>query len=641
LTARVAGYIIKDMLWIQLRKYVYPALCIFLLLPTACLSLPGNPDINKDVAAIQTAVVRKMSTPSYAGGGAVIFTLSHVADGNLKAIVEQIIRVFGQNSAPLDLAILPDEKDSKLSDLSYLTGYVNEGIIDVSLDGYYINWLPPGTSRTSAAYNQLRDKLAKARESLNYSFGFSPVACSLPSDDFSNENYQIIQETGFRILNSPNSRQFQPSTRPLNESGKPELNGLCRLPTLFELVYPETKAKITTSQQAPDINSTLLDGISQSLDSLDVAVVGLRPESFLGRDNKVDPQKLVQLDSLIKSSQKIGELTTFESWYKYASANIFPDRTSRHRVLPPYQGGPAVIFRLDDVAEGFNEDVVLELIQLFKNNGVPLDLGIVSNADDTDSFKLAWLQKYIDQGVVGISVHGYDWTYYQLATNNKEIDYQLKMTGDTCSVDYASGTSRVDNSEITLTYAYIKSKLKKARSQYLQYFGVSPVALTVPTDYFDETGYKAVQDAGFKVFSTHISVETRPSVERVDYWGKKDPNGMYRIPTASDVCVWEQCVWGEIIDISKPAGITGYCQYYGAWEDAFYNELSTNTCQYLGYLGVVAISLHPDAFLDKYGKPDLEKIKKVDAIVKWVKTFATITTFEQWYNYTEGKKTTP
>jgi hypothetical protein len=594
--------------------------------------------MDKDVLPVQAANVRKMGTPSYAGGGAVIFTLSQVADSNLKDVVEQIIRVFGQNNAPLDLAIMPAEKDTKLTDFSYLMGYVDEGVIDVSLDGYSIDWLPPGTSRTSAPYNQLKAKLAKARESLNYSFGFSPVACSLPADDFSNENYQIIQETGFRILNSPNSKQFQPSTRPVNGSGAPEPNGLCRLPTLFDLIYPDTKTKKFTSQPAPDTNSALLDDISQSLDSLDVAVVGLQPESFLGRDNKVDPLKLAQLDSLIRSSQKIGELTTFESWYTYASANIFPDRTSSHRVLPPYQGGPAVIFRLDDVAEGFNEDVVLELIKLFQRNGVPLDLGIVSNADDTDSFKMPWLQKYIDQGAVGISVHGYDWTYYQLATSNKQIEYQLTVTGDTCSINYASGTNRMDNSETTLTYAYIKSKLKKARSQYLQYFGVSPVALTVPTDYFDETGYKAVQDAGFKIFSTHISVETRASVERVDFWGKKDPKGMYRIPTASDVCEWDQCLWVDIIDISKPASIPGYCKYYGAWDDAFYNELSTNTCQYLGYLGVVAISLHPDAFLDKDGKPDLGKIEKVDAIIKWVKTLATITTFEQWYNYTEGKK---
>jgi hypothetical protein len=57
----------------------------------------------------------------------------------------------------------------------------------------------------------------------------------------------------------------------------------------------------------------------------------------------------------------------------------------------------------------------------------------------------------------------------------------------------------------------------------------------------------------------------------------------------------------------------------------------------LSQLGVAGVGIHPTAFLDNDGKPDQAKLQKLDAIVKWVKTFATITTFEQWYNYTTSK----
>jgi len=46
--------------------------------------------------------------------------------------------------------------------------------------------------------------------------------------------------------------------------------------------------------------------------------------------------------------------------------------------------------------------------------------------------------------------------------------------------------------------------------------------------------------------------------------------------------------------------------------------------------------MHPDCFIDKDGKPDMAKLEKVDAIIKWFKSFATIMTFEQWYRYRIG-----
>jgi hypothetical protein len=258
----------------------------------------------------------------------------------------------------------------------------------------------------------------------------------------------------------------------------------------------------------------------------------------------------------------------------------------------------------------------------------------VSHANGADSFEIPWVLNYFNEGAVGISVHGYDWTYFQIDTTRTYLNYR---ESDICNIDWAR--IQEETPEPAPTYRDIKYKLLKARAQYLKYYGVNPVAFTVPTDYYDEAGYRAVQDAGFKVFSTQTTVESRPSsTGPVDFSGNKIPNGMYRIPTASDVCVWEKCAWGDVFDISKPSSVKDYCQYHGAWDEIFYNDFSTELCGTLGELRVAAIGLHPDCFLDSDSNPDKSKLEKLDTIIKWVKTFATITTFEQWYNYTEGKK---
>src|SRR4030042_5391515 len=51
--------------------------------------------------------------------------------------------------------------------------------------------------------------------------------------------------------------------------------------------------------------------------------------------------------------------------------------TSFQRKLetPDYDGKPAIIFRMDDVAKGQNEEAVEAIIRLFGRNNVPLDKG--------------------------------------------------------------------------------------------------------------------------------------------------------------------------------------------------------------------------------------------------------------------------
>jgi len=621
------------MYWIYPRKYFCFALCLLVLVSTGCFNLPSETDINKDVLPVQSPNVRKMGTPYYAGGGAVIFVMDQINDSSMKDIADRIIRVFGENNAPLNVAVIPPSREMIAKDLDYLTAYVDAGIIDISVDGTSVSWLLPGTSKSSTFYSELKSSLLTTREDLKYYFGESPFACIFPSEDFIEENYMLLQDAGFKTLCTEDIRELNPSGSPVNWAGDRDLNGMYRLPivgNVDDLMVPTTKG---ASASTDDPNKKLLGAVDQSLNNLGVAIIEIQPGAFLKKDKKPDAVKLEKLAGIIKSCRNLGEITTLEAWYKY-EFGLISATYSKDRVMPFYGGGPAVVFRLDDVSKGYNEDVVQEIIKLFQKNGVPLDLGIVSNVDGTNSFEIPWIIKYFDEGIVGISVHGYDWTYFQIDTTRSYLNYR---ESDLCIIDWAK--VKEETPEPAPSYKYIKYKLMMARDQYLKYFGVSPVAFTVPTDFYDEAGYRAVKDAGFKVFSTQSVVESRPSsTYPVDFFGKQDPNGMYRIPTASDVCTWEKCGWGDVFDISRQASVKDYCQYHGDWDETFSNDFSTDLCGVLRELGVAAIGLHPDCFLDRDSNLDKAKLEKLDTIIKWVKTFATITTFEQWYNYTKGKK---
>ena len=43
----------------------------------------------------------------------------------------------------------------------------------------------------------------------------------------------------------------------------------------------------------------------------------------------------------------------------------------REQETPPYDGGPAIIFRMDGEAKGFHKEAVEQIIKLFEENNVP------------------------------------------------------------------------------------------------------------------------------------------------------------------------------------------------------------------------------------------------------------------------------
>jgi len=594
------------------------ALSLILVIITACSSLPALPAVQEPATAPdQQPHIRKIPTTPYVGNReAIVLTISQAGEQNLHEAVDGIIREAGNNRVPIDVALPPLPDNGNYNDLIYLRNFFDAGAINICFDGNSVVWLDAETAKSSAAYENLKNNLIKYRKQFSQFFGNAPASCILPEQNFVEVNYAVIKDAGFKVISTSSLPEINTYREMVSWSGRADKDGLYRLPVVATVDYSlpaPKKGKVNTSLNASimaGMDEQVQSAVDQSLLQSGLAGIEILPSTFLDYTGKVDPVRLEQLSVLIKSMERKGDLTTADDWYSYVS-RWSATATAGNRVMPVYKGGRAIIFRLDDVALGWHEDVDKEIIMLFEKNGVPIDLGIVSNVDGSDSFDMPWLKDYLAKGVVGISVHGYDWDFYELDTAQSEADY-----------------------------ADIKFRLHKARDSYSKYFGLNPVALTVPTDSWNKTGYLAVQDAGFKIFSTHITEEPNPSVDLVDVEGRKDTSGMYRIPTSSDVCEWDETklAWGDVIDISKPAGITDYCKYYAAYEDLVENEICTGTCSLLNYLGVAAITIHPDAFLDADGKADKEKLAQIEPIITWAKQQATITTFEQWYNYTSQRK---
>ena len=600
-------------------------ICLALLFSIGCTSSPAKPDVIPATSQSLTSEhSRKLQTLPYEGGNAVIFLLYQTDDSQLEGAVSQIIRVFAENDAPLDVAVKPPGQDyTGNANITELTYFSDAGIIDTSVNGNSINWMSSQTLSNSPAYKLFTAGLVKTRDQLKYIFGSPVYACVLPTAAINEVTYSALQDSGFKVISYENVDALHPSIKPVTWTGNVDAGGLYRLPIV---------GKVDLSQKS-GTSAILFDAAKQSINNLGVAVVEVPVTSVLDENNKPDTAKLLQLSNLIKSYSKLGAITTLENWYRYITG-CPTDSAGIKRPLPPYNGGPVIIFRLDDVSKGNREEVVQEIIKLFQRNGVPLDCGVVSNANGTESYEIPWLKKYVDDNVVGISVHGYDWTFYQMDISKK---YLAQIADNPC-IDV--NTARAEEEKATLSYEGLKFKLVQARCKFLKYYGINPVAFTVPTDFYDELGYKAVQDAGYKVFSVHRLDESCPSVDPVDYNCHVDlAKGMYRIPTASDSCTWYNCKWGDIIDLAGPMKQKDYCVYFDAWRDSIgYNDAGVTICGTVQSLGVAAIGLHPDCFADKDGRPDMAKLEKVDVIIKWIKSFATIMTFEQWYRYRIGDK---
>ena len=584
----------------NIRQFSTIAMILLWLALAACQAVPVTtgtmPATTNQVASEIKPHTRMMETPvDTLKRGAVIFSIEKAGKREYRTAVERIIRAFAESAAPLDVAVVPAASGLDLQNIEFLLAYSDAGIIDISIDGNDAPWLSPDVTDTQVAYSQLKASLVKAREQLKALSGTAPAACLFPADRISKNNYDVVAAAGFRILCTMYAEDFPASKTQLNWSDKADQAGLYRLPIAGYADYTGGAVLEAGNSRTPSLTREILSSVDDSIRSFGVAVIVIDPEYFTGSDIGSQAAKIEVLTNLVKASRQYGDIVTFDGWSR-----------ARHRFVRPYQGGAAIIFRLDDVSKGFHEDVDEEILKMFQRNGFSVDCGVISNAAGMVSYEMPWLKKYVDDGTAGISVHGYDWTYYQM-----------------------------DTSRSNLTFEFLRDKFIQAREQYLKYFGVSPVAFTVPTDFYDYTGYKAINAAGFKIFSTLSAIEKHKSLQPVNYYGERDANGMYRLPTAMDVCDWDSTrqQWGDIYDISVVPSLRDYCRNEMNRIDKNPYVFSNSICNELGELDLAVISIHPAGFVNKDAKPDLPKLKKLESVVRWASQTGTIITFEQWYNY--------
>jgi hypothetical protein len=584
----------------------------------------NNPSISQPPHPVETPPARRMNTPLYTGGSAIIFRLDDVVKGLNEDAVDKIIRIFGKNNVPLDVGIVPHSDGVDSYAIPFLKAYFDNGIIDLTVHGNQHTIMEFDTGRSGISYEKLKSDLEKARQQFKQFYGIAPVSFSVAYDYFNEVGYKAVQDAGFKIFSTQKSLEPYPSTKPVDYFGKPAINGMVRLGTISDVAKWDTEKQQWGDLFQTDPQSELFSVINSELIKNQVAVVGIHAQAFLDASKKIDDTKLNKLDSIIKLSKNMGTITTFLAWNNfYADITYLQQRKNK---TPAFTGGPSVIFRMDDAQRNVNEQAVEQIIKVFEQNKVPVDVGVMPFGAGETTYNIPFLLKYLDAGVIDISTHGYIDTFLEFdtvlsGTAIKDLREDLKG----CFQDTYGGSAY---QPARTTYDGLKAGLLKSNMQFKNYFGFVPVAFTVPYDVFNEDGYKAVQEAGFKIFSSILEEDPYPSaVYRVDYSGRISPNGMYRLPSTGDVAEWDSpnCQWGDILTLSGPA-------------DPLYSTMQDG----LRAINIAIVRIHPQAFVDSAGNVDTRKLTKLDAIIKYViankALFGSIITFQSWYEYTSVQK---
>jgi hypothetical protein len=247
--------------------------------------------------------------------------------------------------------------------------------------------------------------------------------------------------------------------------------------------------------------------------------------------------------------------------------------------------GNNVIFRLDDVSASRPSLLaVQEIIDLFNRSDTPLDVGVIPHEMGEDSYKIPFIKSYVQKGLIGLSIHGYEHVMYEFDTN------------------YSNGTKKELSDGLNASLIDLET-----------YFGKRPISFSVPYDVFDEAGFDAVRDSGLKIFSSQKMSEDHPSVEPVDFLGKLDPShGLYRLPAVISVNLWDPL--SQSYDGMLPIGV-------------FRNNINVAFNDW----GFAIVTIEPQSFMDKDGSVNKTQIDILREMITISKEKGKPTTFEELY----------
>src|SRR6476659_5437822 len=163
-----------------------------------------------------------------------------------------------------------------------------------------------------------------------------------------------------------------------------------------------------------------------------------------------------------------------------------------------------VIFRLDDISDGYLDAEQLKIMDIFLSKGEPLTLGLIMHKFGNDSTILDKTSEGYKKGLFELALHGWEHKNYSGMTEQEQ-----------------------------------KSSLYEANERMQKIFGNKSNIFIPPFDKFNNDTLNAIRELGIKIMSSSLSDQYRYDLGRSMYISGKNQNGstgqgIYYLPYTTD-----------------------------------------------------------------------------------------------------------
>ena len=163
-----------------------------------------------------------------------------------------------------------------------------------------------------------------------------------------------------------------------------------------------------------------------------------------------------------------------------------------------------VIFRLDDISDGYLDAEQLKIMDIFLSKGEPLTLGLIMHKFGNDSTILDKISEGYKKGLFELALHGWEHKNYSDMTEQEQ-----------------------------------KSSLYEANERMQKIFGNKSDIFIPPFDKFNNDTLNAIRELGIKIMSSSLSDQYRYDLGRSMYISGKNQNGtigqgIYYLPYTTD-----------------------------------------------------------------------------------------------------------
>jgi|SRR6476659_599902 len=163
-----------------------------------------------------------------------------------------------------------------------------------------------------------------------------------------------------------------------------------------------------------------------------------------------------------------------------------------------------VIFRLDDISDGYLDAEQLKIMDIFLSKGEPLTLGVIMHKFGNDSTILDKISEGYKKGLFELALHGWEHKNYSDMTEQEQ-----------------------------------KSSLYEANERMQKIFGNKSDIFIPPFDKFNNDTLNAIRELGIKIMSSSLSDQYRYDLGRSMYISGKNQNGstgqgIYYLPYTTD-----------------------------------------------------------------------------------------------------------